>query len=259
MKEKTVRSVSEFVSLVSDISSQGFTFFRGQSRVKYKLLPSLLRVNDEGIRYFGDNCDKNFLASFKSKAMLYLNYYPQNDIEWMFMAQHYGIPTRLLDWSQSPLIALFFAVERSGYQYEGNDCPVVWCLDPIDLNKKVMYLGHRVDVPNLMENDNTLNNCIREYYGIGITKDEILYPLAISGPLNNSRINAQKGVFTLFPLNANPLESMEKADEYLFKINIDKDYIEDIKIELYNLGIKYSTVYPELSSLAKDIVFEYQI
>ncbi len=207
---------------------------------------------------YGTNCDKNFQTKFKSKAIPFLNNVPTDEFEWLFIAQHYGLPTRLLDWTSNPLVSLYFAVEKSLDEYTVENYPVIWSLNPIDLNSKVGYLGNRVDVPNLMENDSTLNNCLQTNYRVGIRLDEAIYPLAISEPVNNSRIEAQKGIFTLFPSNALPLEDYEGASEFLYKINIHYDYIHEIKKELFSLGISKSSIYPELSSIADDIVFEYK-
>ncbi|MGP3780455.1 FRG domain-containing protein [Bacillus sp. 4A_MP3] len=222
------------------------------------MLPSLLRKNESGIDVYGTNCDKNFQTKFKSKAIPFLNNVPTDEFEWLFIAQHYGLPTRLLDWTSNPLVSLYFAVEKSLDEYTVENYPVIWSLNPIDLNSKVGYLGNRVDVPNLMENDSTLNNCLQTNYRVGIRLDEAIYPLAISEPVNNSRIEAQKGIFTLFPSNALPLEDYEGASEFLYKINIHYDYIHEIKKELFSLGISKSSIYPELSSIADDIVFEYK-
>jgi hypothetical protein len=168
------------------------------------------------------------------------------------------VPTRLLDWTSSALVALYFAVENSQNDYDENTYPVVWCLNPIELNIKGRYLGTRVDVPNLMEDDPTLNNCIETNYKVGVRLEMPIYPLALSGPVNNSRIEAQKGIFTLFAANSIPLEETEDAQEFIFKINIHYDYVHEIKKELFNLGINSTSIYPELASIAKDIIFEYK-
>jgi hypothetical protein len=260
MNEVVITSIKEYIEIISEVSLKGFSFFRGQSSYKeYKLLPSLLRCDFKtGNRYYSERCDKNFLTSFKSRSLPYLKHIPKNDIEWMTTAQHYGIPTRLLDWSLSPLVALFFAVENPKFSYTlPEDSPVVWCLNPIELNTKVMYLGHRNDVPNIMDEDNTLTNCINEYYAVGKKMEDIMYPIALLGASNNNRIDAQKGVFTLFPLNAIPLEEMEDASEILYKVVIPKENVYEIKKQLFELGITHTSIYPELSSIAKDIIFEY--
>jgi len=86
--------------------------FRGVTNKDHSLVPSIGRHNRK-------NTDNNILAleealiaEFKRLSIPELDLLPNNDFEWMFLAQHYGLPTRLLDWSTNPLVALYFAVEK---------------------------------------------------------------------------------------------------------------------------------------------------
>jgi len=139
-------------------------------------------------------------------------------------------------------------------KYKDKDA-VVWCLNPNSLNDE-----NRIRV-KLVENekipDITLKKELRPTYSFnpsGIVK----YPVAITGPLNNSRIVAQKGTFTLFPdTDAFNLEETDDAALFLTKITIDKGHVESLKRQLSTLGVTESTIYPELPSLALEIKREF--
>ena len=256
-----VSDIARYIEAVNEIRAEGYTFFRGQdSFIQHKLLPSLLREDFKtSRRIYSASCDKSFMNSFKSRAVACINFLPQNDWEWMSTAQHYGLPTRMLDWSQSALSALFFAVENEKFEYaDDEDTSVIWCLNPIALNEKTRFVEEYTVIPNIIEQNQVFQTKLEEKFGIGKSSADIIYPIALICPASNRRINAQKGTFTLFPLNAKPLEEMDGMDDILVQIKINRESKQEIKKQLFEIGITYSNIYPDLDYVCKDIKYEYE-
>jgi hypothetical protein len=89
------------------------TIFRGHANSEWKLLPSIGR---HFAGNWGDVLDreKQALDEFKTRSVPYLKISPKHDIEWLCLMQHYGCPTRLLDFTLNPLIAI------AGYPLEAS-------------------------------------------------------------------------------------------------------------------------------------------
>ena len=250
---ETVDCILKYIDLVRKYKSEGFEIYRGQQFSKsYNLLPNMLRLNSKGQRNYSNKCDLQFLNHFKARSAKYIEYLPKNDWEWMFIAQHYQLPTRLLDWSESPLVALFFALENAQSIQDEN--PIVWILNPYELNLLSLDIDDRI--PNLLDDDKLINHINTNFH---YTSTRTVYPIAISGIKNNVRVESQQGLFTLFPVSGEPLDKLDNSRKFLKGIEIEKEFIEKIKRDLFLLGIKNSSIYPELSSIAKDIVFEYNV
>ncbi|MCK1384285.1 FRG domain-containing protein [Bradyrhizobium sp. 21] len=91
----------------------GDFLFRGVASVNYGLVPSVGRQRDnaDGTKYgYCPKREKNWFEQFRREALPYLPVRPETEWDWLALAQHHGVPTRLLDWSESPFVALFFAV-----------------------------------------------------------------------------------------------------------------------------------------------------
>lgn len=102
-----IKDVVDFLQLIHTFEETDF--FRGQSSIDYKLVPSIGRLFKTGEENALKDYEQLIFEDFKRKYSMFTDTRPNNDIEFLYLAQHYGLPTRLLDWTYNPLIALYFA------------------------------------------------------------------------------------------------------------------------------------------------------
>ncbi|RYZ74633.1 MAG: FRG domain-containing protein [Proteobacteria bacterium] len=116
MVEDGWKVVRDFMDVLK-IEGLKYALYRGQSNSTWKLVPSLFRSH-RGIGHVDQ------LRDWKRRAARFAHPLPRDDIEWLILAQHYGLHTPMLDWTTSPLVALFFACE--GIETKEKDGCIWW-------------------------------------------------------------------------------------------------------------------------------------
>jgi len=169
--------------------------------------------------------------------------------------QHFGIPTRLLDWSENALTAAYFAGDHRPELCEcasGSCAPTVWVLDPVEFNRaNARFKGYGDAITVLTTSESTTDPWKPGTEEVVMAPD----PVAIYGTHNSTRIAAQQGTFTVSGKDRTPLEEgvdIQDRAGVLVKITL-KSSGESLLAELSKLGITRSTVYPDLQGLGADI------
>jgi hypothetical protein len=207
-------------------------WFRGHGNAKYVLLPSLLR--------FRNGLDKEKFL-FEKFRQLSLKVFPRRTDDWetLFDMQHYGIPTRLLDWTDTLGIAVFFAATYNAQFYRGSDA-AIFLLDPIALN------GYsRIGRVPLIPDDKDLN-----YRDIYWAKKPFApnFPIACEPVFLNDRILAQKGKFTIHGDDTTAVEVL--CDKAVKRIVLTGKSIPEALEFLEIANINEYTVFPDMSGIA---------
>jgi FRG domain len=221
-------------------------WFRGHSNAAWSLEPGWYRQVPSG-RKLGDAWynEHNLLLEFKLHAPRYLNTLPSTDWEWLFVMQHYGLPTRLLDWTESALLGLYFAIRDN----RGDTDAGVWALNPWWVNNR--SLGRRV-IPAAGE------PVLRPWAPLderGRLKG--LLPVAIRPVYGSPRIAAQKGVFTVHGHRRVALDAMSRLRDDngpgLCLIRIPAEAIADVRRQLAVAGVTETSAFQELDGLCREI------
>lgn len=221
----------------------------------FKLVPSLYRSADGRERY----SDPEVRTEFKRRALpLVAERPPRDDWEWHFLMQHYGAPTRLLDWTDSALVALYFAIASyPANPHRGTPRPAVWALNPWQLNEKagIRFVGPLISDWREAET----------YLGPAYGGDRPpRYPIALDPTFIAQRMLVQHSHFTLHGHDARGIDEMREdlnLANALLKIEISSadESVKILRQRVALLGISETTIFPDLAGLGKELSLEYDL
>jgi hypothetical protein len=274
--EDTIRSLGDFVNRIEQIAGnwrevaqkrlqeqhpEGERFpgeivpwFRGITNSAYHLEPSLLR-EDKILSIYNNDRDqikqveKYLLSRFRAVGRQFVKI-PNNSTDWIYLMQHHGLPTRLLDWSKNALTALYFAIRKRKPKTDA----AVWILDPRRLSE-ACGLGRSIIDPVRERNTQ-----VREYFLLTEEVKDTAYPIPLIPPNISERLVAQHSRFTFHTDKRGGLERFAAETHhkddcwYLRKLIIPSSVHPEILRALRLVGITQPGITPDLDSLAIDIL-----
>lgn len=240
--------LSAVLTVARGLPEKTFLWYRGINRGDHALLPGIMRDGRETDEIF--NRERRLLTRFRQRSLPYWpSGYPQNDWEHLFAMQHYGVPTRLLDWSENLFVAAHFALADAAIADDEALRPVVWCVDPVHWNRSTPVLcefGDSVQVLTTTDDD-------ADAYRPETTKRRNKSPVAMFGTHNSGRIVAQRGTFFVWGEDRRPLEDFAaEMPATLWRLEI-KGGRAGLARDLDALGFGETMVFPELTSLAREL------
>lgn len=273
-----VKNLSEYLAQISQIKNNkhhgvpvsSFTFFRGQADLDWEITPSLYR-----------------LGLFDSERLMLTelqhvcpNEFVGNRFDILTKMQHYGMPTRLLDTTTNPLVALYFACkdnsEKDGAVFIFPNLPVSWSNDPlIDLIMDYIFdFGPYFNLQHFLAHSKEKYGYVYQRHMPQDAHEMLRYlnlgALAVMPAKTNPRILAQDGAFFLFGMKLNfdkitqsgeyykcspaDLKNPSQIWNYNTKIKIPSDCKKGMIEELDVLGINENRLFPDLSNQINYIV-----
>ncbi len=219
MKQTTIKSINQLLEKFDEYSTSTAYKFRGQSKTGLDLIPKTARPP------FSNRDDLEIFRHWKRRAKSILKKEVSSDIHLLTIAQHFGLATRLLDWSLNPLIATYFA-----------------CYENFEFDGEIIVFRAKTNLPS-----DTIENPFETQ------KDAIVMvqPESSSGRLDN-----QSGYFSLH--NPPGLKVSDIHSKYLQSILIPKELKKEIVFKLNQFGVNNLGLFPDLEGLTKHLNWFYE-
>jgi predicted secreted protein len=247
--ERTAETVEEVTAIASELRDKWYSsdaaiipWFRGHADAEWRLTPKFYRTPP-----IDPKTECEIREEFVTHAPAVSNVAPRNEWEWYFLMQHYGAPTRLLDWTDGALIALYFAVREN----KSDRHAAVWVLDPWWLNWTVIRKDEVVPAGDpLLPSNRREQKWLPNRFGRSIPLPKL--PIAVLPGHFDKRIGAQRSTFTIHGSDVDGLTTLANKDKYgLVKITIPSWSIAPIRRSLDTCGIDETSVFPDLVGLSR--------
>jgi hypothetical protein len=246
-----VRSVAEFVDTFVKFDEDWDTvWYRGQGDSGWDLKPRLYRLKKPD--------EFEIRVDFERVVIQLAQREPADEWDWYFLMQHYGAPTRLLDWTDGALLALYFAVKDNVKQREmrkkagRQTCDAaVWVMDPgwlnlVSIGTKLILLKDTVEA--------------KRYLPLPFRrKKRPKLPISIDPPHVDRRLAAQRSHFTLHGVDPLGIETAKRRSRHnrLRKIAVDGSKGDELLKQLAACGISETTVFPDLEGLGREVEYNW--
>jgi FRG domain len=266
-----VTTLIDFITNVTKFAGENndLKCYRGQKNKAWRNAPGIYRP-----------VLKNFSKNEKLAIRDLISIHPEEFLtdhtmfDRLVRMQHYGLPTRLLDVSLNPLIALYFATESKTVgvvtafsmpndqvkYYDSDSVSCIANLANLDQEEKNEIINSGVNITridfNKLDASRKLCQFIRaekSYFENQIRKDDLFRPYYVHPKMSNRRISAQAGGFIIFGLKKPNTTEIKKKQRFIIPIR----YKEEIRKSLKLLGVTASTLFPELDRAAAGIKEKY--
>lgn len=237
MQTIEVKSLQEFIGHCTGANCGcGHVVYRGVTNAERdKLIPSVGRIAayTKDPLYSLVEHEREILHAFRLRAVGVLRSAPASEWEWLALAQHHGLPTRLLDWSVSPFIALYFATQPRLSSTTGE-------IEPPLAERAAVF---------------ALHDC--SYISTADSVDPLTYdkPGLFIPPHVTPRISGQGGLFTIQPDPSQEFQQVFETCDYRWirQFTFRRDVVSTMQRELFQLGIRQSLLFPDLDGFALEL------